>query len=412
MRKSVVYLPDCRWCICEICQVIITEISFSGMEISMTLKWNKRILRTIFTVSLVSFCCGKATAKIIRVPADQPNIQLAINVAAFGDTVLVSSGVYRENINFMGKDIVVGSLLLTTGKKNYVAETVIQADSGSVVTFVRAKTKLAILTGFTITGGKGTKLDAGKDFVYGAGILIRGTSPVIKNNLIVRNATWPSCFGRGGGIAIMDSANPLIAGNTISRNDILGPCTHTAYYGGGIWVDATSNPITGGSLNNANNIFSNSAVYGLQLYREGGGKVINAQFNYFGGRCPPDTFDPFEIWPQSQFDISNCSKTLVTKVDDDHHRFSTTGFQLLQNYPNPFNAATSIEFRLPHRSQVSLRIFNLHGEKVATLLDRKNFLAGNHKINWSTESLPSGVYFYQLRVNDLFSETRKLILLK
>jgi hypothetical protein len=377
----------------------------------MEIKRNRIILRAIFIISLVSFYCGQAAAKTIRVPADQPRIQLAINVAALGDTVLVSPGVYRENINFIGKDIVVGSLFLTTGKKNYITETVIQADSGSVVTFVHAKTKLAILTGFTITGGKGTKVDAGKDFVYGGGILILGTSPVIKNNLISRNATWPSCFGRGGGIAIMDSANPLIAGNTITRNDILGPCTHAAYYGGGIWVDATSNPVIGGSLSDANDIFSNSAVYGLELYREGGGNVINAQFNYLGGRCPPDSFDPFVVWPRNQFDISNCSKTLVTKVDDDNNRFPPTGFQLLQNYPNPFNAATTIEFHLPHSSQVSVEIFNLHGEKVATLVDRKKFLAGAHKINWQAEGLASGIYFYHWRTNDVV-ETRKLILLK
>jgi hypothetical protein len=382
------------------------------MEIYMEIKRNRIIiLRVTFIICLVSFYCGKAGAKTIRVPADQPSIQSAINMAALGDTVLVSPGVYRENINFMGKDIVVGSLFLTTGKKNYIDETMIQADSGSVVTFVPAKTKLAILAGFTITGGKGTKVDSDKDFVYGAGILILGASPAIKNNLITRNATWPSCFGRGGGIAIMDSANPLIAGNTITRNDILGPCTHAAYYGGGIWVDAKSNPIIGGSLSNANDIFSNSAVYGLELYREGGGKVVNAQFNYLGGGCPPDSLDPFAVWPQRQFDLSNCFKNPVTKVDNDNNRFPPTGFQLLQNYPNPFNAATTIEFHLPHASQVRLEIFNLHGEKIATLVDRKKVTAGAHKINWQAEGLTSGIYFYHLRTND-FVETRKLILLK
>ncbi|MCI0616725.1 T9SS type A sorting domain-containing protein [bacterium] len=370
-----------------------------------------RRFKVVFIACIISFCWGKALAEIIRVPQDQPTIQSAIKAASSGDTVLVSPGVYRENINFMGKDIVVGSLFLTAGKKNYITETVIQADSGSVITFVPAKTKLTILTGFTITGGKGTKVDAEKDFVYGGGILILGTNPVIKNNLITRNAMWPSCFGRGGGIAIMDSANPLITGNAITRNDILGPCTHAAYYGGGIWVDATSNPIIGGSLSNANDIFSNSAVYGLELYREGGGKVINAQFNYFGGRCPPDSFDPFNVWPRSQFDISNCLKIPVTKVDDDNTRLPPTGFQLLQNYPNPFNAATTIEFHLSHPSQVSLEIFNLHGEKIATLLDRKKFMAGAHKINWQAEGLATGLYFYHWRAND-FVETKKLILLK
>lgn len=88
-----------------------------------------------------------------------------------------------------------------------------------------------------------------------------------------------------------------------------------------------------------------------------------------------------------------------------------TRYELKQNYPNPFNAATTIEFHLPHPSQVSLEIFNLHGEKVATLLDRIKLMAGAHKINWQAEGLATGLYFYHWRANDLV-ETQKLILLK
>jgi hypothetical protein len=87
-------------------------------------------------------------------------------------------------------------------------------------------------------------------------------------------------------------------------------------------------------------------------------------------------------------------------------------YDLLQNYPNPFNAATTIEFHLPHPSQVTLEVFNLLGERAATLLDQKKFMAGAHKINWQAEGLTSGVYFYHLRVNGSFEKTRKLILLK
>jgi len=355
-------------------------------------------------------CQVQPPTSIIRVPENHPTIQSAIHAASFGDTVLVSPGIYRENISFLGKNIIVGSLFLTSSNKAHIKQTIIDADSGSVVTFANRETKAAVLCGFTITGGTGTKIDSAKSFVYGAGILIRDANPVIKNNLITRNATWPSCFGRGGGIAIMDSANPFIAGNTITRNDILGPCSHAAYYGGGIWVDATSNPIIGGSLNNANDIFSNSAVYGLELYREGASKVINAQFNHFGGGCPPDSLDPFAVWPQRQFDLSNCLRNPVTKVSDNNHLSPPTNFQLFQNYPNPFNTATVIEFYLPRASQSRLEIFDLQGKKVATLANRK-FAAGEYKMNWEPQGLASGVYVYQLRANDLV-ETRKLVLLR
>ncbi len=106
-----------------------------------------------------------------------------------------------------------------------------------------------------------------------------------------------------------------------------------------------------------------------------------------------------------------CQVQPSSSIDDKGNASISIQFQLLQNYPNPFNAATTIEFHLPHPSQASLEIFNLHGEKVATLLDRKKFMAGAHKINWQAGGLTSGIYFYHLRTNN-FVETRKLILLK
>lgn len=365
-----------------------------------------KMTKTVFIAGIVSFCYGKILPDIIRVPEDLSTIQSAILVAFAGDTVLVSPGVYHENVSFEGKDIILGSLFLTSGNKEYVSATVIDPDTGSVVTFAKGETQNAILCGFTITGGTGTNIDStNKDLVFGAGIFIRSASPVIRKNLITCNATWPACFGRGGGIAIMDSANPLIVGNTITENSVLGPCTHTDYPGGGIWVDATSNPMIGGSLDGANNIYSNHSEFGLQLYRAGLGSVINAQFNYLG-RCPPTRDD---VDPQSQFDTSNCLDMPV-KVEVIEERYSPTDFQLLQNYPNPFNASTMIEFLLPYPSHVSLEFFNLHGKKVATLVNRK-LMAGRYEIHWEARDLASGVYLYRLRT-DGFVETRKLIVLK
>jgi hypothetical protein len=346
---------------------------------------------------------------IIRVPQDYLTIQSAIEAASNGDTVLVSPGTYRENIDFLGKDIVVSSLFLTTRNKQYINDTVIDPDSGSVVTFANRETEKALLYGFTITGGTGTIIDSTKkEFVFGAGLLIRGASPVIRNNLITRNATWPACFGRGGGIAIMDSANPRIARNVITKNDVFGRCTHMSYYGGGIWVDSASNPIIAGSREEANDIYANQAGYGTEIYREGAGNVINAQFNYWGS-CPPGSF---EVWPKHQFDVAICLSSPVTKVEVDNNYSPVTAFQLYHNYPNPFNPETTIEFYLSRPDEVSLKVFNLRGEEIATLINQKKLLAGNHKIKWNAENLPSGIYFYRLQTGRNFFATKKLVLLK
>ena len=75
-------------------------------------------------------------------------------MASHGDTVLVHPGVYRENINFNGKNITVGSLFVTTGDEDYILQTVIDGNrNGHVVTFANGETATAQLSGFTITNG-------------------------------------------------------------------------------------------------------------------------------------------------------------------------------------------------------------------------------------------------------------------
>lgn len=90
-----------------------------------------------------------------------------------------------------------------------------------------------------------------------------------------------------------------------------------------------------------------------------------------------------------------------------------TAFELFQNYPNPFNPSTVIRYMLPGveiRHDVSLRIYNLHGQELARLADGVQ-QAGEHRVVWRPEGLPSGVYLYRLSVGNTV-ETKKLILLK
>ena len=87
-----------------------------------------------------------------------------------------------------------------------------------------------------------------------------------------------------------------------------------------------------------------------------------------------------------------------------------TTFKLLQNFPNPFNPSTTIFFSLPLRSFVSLKVFDLIGKEVTTIVSEQ-LSAGNYSRKWNAEGLRSGVYFYQLQAGS-FTETKKLILLK
>lgn len=85
-------------------------------------------------------------------------------------------------------------------------------------------------------------------------------------------------------------------------------------------------------------------------------------------------------------------------------------FQLYQNYPNPFNPSTIISYNIYKTGNVSIRIFDLNGKELATLVDgRQN--AGSYEIEFDASDLSAGVYFYRLTAG-YFSMTRKMLLIK
>lgn len=85
-------------------------------------------------------------------------------------------------------------------------------------------------------------------------------------------------------------------------------------------------------------------------------------------------------------------------------------FELLQNYPNPFNPSTNIEFLLPIQSQVSIKIFDLLGREITTLVSGE-LEAGLHRYSWDAFNQSSGIYFYRLITRDK-SITKKMTLIK
>ncbi|MDP8206538.1 MAG: right-handed parallel beta-helix repeat-containing protein [Candidatus Electryonea clarkiae] len=152
-------------------------------------------------------------------------IQDAIDASEDGDTVLVSQGIYIENIDFSGKDIIVGSLYLTTGENEDIESTIIDGDEiASVVTFDDEETENAELVGFTIQNGF---VD-----VNGGGIRCSTSSPTIRNCVVSDNGVGT----RGGGISCEPEANPLITDCIISNN-------RSNSGGGGIWCGDNSSPV-------------------------------------------------------------------------------------------------------------------------------------------------------------------------
>jgi hypothetical protein len=87
-----------------------------------------------------------------------------------------------------------------------------------------------------------------------------------------------------------------------------------------------------------------------------------------------------------------------------------TDYALYQNHPNPFNSSTTIHYAIPTTSYITLKIFNLLGKEIATLVNGKQS-AGKYEVQWNSVDLPSGVYVYRLEAGD-FVATKKLILMK
>jgi hypothetical protein len=101
------------------------------------------------------------------------------------------------------------------------------------------------------------------------------------------------------------------------------------------------------------------------------------------------------------YEYSNEIEVLINAPDD---------FALNQNYPNPFNPSTAIVFQLPKESFVTLKVYNILGVEIATLVNEQK-PAGVHKINFDASGLTSGLYIYKISTGN-FEQTRKMLLLK
>lgn len=126
--------------------------------------------------------------------------------------------------------------------------------------------------------------------------------------------------------------------------------------------------------------------------------------------------DPANAW------ISGYNGKMIKYHDDDiithikNNDNNITEFSLLQNYPNPFNPNTTIKYSIPENSFVKLKIYDILGREIATLVDSKN-AAGIYNVEFNAGNIASGVYFYKIEIitigsNKHFAKVNKMILLK
>jgi len=194
-----------------------------------------RVIFSVITI-VVLLSATNVFGSTIYVPKDFPTIQQAITASLDGDMILVDPGTYRS-ICYDGKKVTVKS-------NKGPSVTILDGHfSGAVVRFTNNEGQDSVLEGFTITNGSGELI--GSD-VYGGGVYCRGSSPIIRNNIIAGN----SVEGCGAGIACCDKSSPTIVKNDIRDN--------FAGWGAGIYCRDYSSPLI-----NSNNITGNvAAVWG------------------------------------------------------------------------------------------------------------------------------------------------------
>ena len=182
-----------------------------------------KVILIFFILKCFSF------SEILTVPESYNTIQLAINASSDLDTILVSPGLYQENISYNGKNIVITSLYVIDQDSSLISETIIDGDeNGSVVIFKNDETDDAILQGFTIQNGDGYYADPdsnGTFYTYGGGIYCQDSEPTLKDLIITNNS---GDEGGGGGIFIYE-ASPTIIGCLITENS-------TNDVGGGLYA--------------------------------------------------------------------------------------------------------------------------------------------------------------------------------
>ena len=119
----------------------------------------------------------------------------------------------------------------------------------------------------------------------------------------------------------------------------------------------------------------------------------------------------YTIWEDSSDGhIHLFGRRQIYPVDDVRDEVYLNNFILLQNYPNPFNPTTKISWQSPIGSRQTLKIFDVLGIEIVTLVDKYK-PAGKYEVEFNASSLPSGIYFYQLKSGS-FVQTKKMILLK
>lgn len=127
-----------------------------------------------------------------------------------------------------------------------------------------------------------------------------------------------------------------------------------------------------------------------------------------------NSFGDFTTLKNNQLNDNQNINTIAGSQYNTVQNTIPASFELLQNYPNPFNPSTKIDYRLPFNSNVTLMVYDINGKEIVTLVNESK-TAGNHTIEFNSNGIASGVYFYSITAgseNGSFNKTLKMVVVK
>lgn len=224
------------------------------------------------------------------------------------------------------------------------------------------------IIGNTITGNQAQR---------GGGIYCDWCNPVIWGNQISGN----SVTGSGGGISCW-GANPAIRFNVIAGND-------ADSLGDGIYCEANSFPVI-----DSNDIYNN----GYGVHNADNSQMLLAEYNWWGDASGPyhQALNPGGLGDSTNVFVDPVPfLTEALGIREEMVARRTSFSTIAYNFPNPFRGVTQIRYQCPEPARVTLRVYNLVGQRVATLVNRFQD-AGEHSVKWDASNQPDGLYFYRL----------------
>ncbi|MEN8191769.1 MAG: FISUMP domain-containing protein [Bacteroidota bacterium] len=117
----------------------------------------------------------------------------------------------------------------------------------------------------------------------------------------------------------------------------------------------------------------------------------------------------FDWYKVMKYSVRCIKDSLATDMNNENTTLPIS-LNLYQNYPNPFNPTTKIEYTIPNQTNVKIKVFDVLGNDIATLVDERKSV-GNYELKFDATQLPSGIYFYQM-ITDNFNQTKKMILIR